>query len=96
MLSFKENDFVRYIHSNTSKPLKINNINCGRYYFEGTNMSCLEYEIIPWTPEPGEWVIPDTGVNEDMFVVMKYNGISLIPNRCQPFIGELPYNLKDL
>ena len=96
MLSFKENDFVRYIHSNTSKPLKINNINCGRYYFEGTDMSCLEYEIIPWTPEPGEWVIPDTGVNEDMFVVMKYNGISLIPNRCQPFIGELPSNLKDL
>lgn len=96
MLSFKENDFVRYIHSNTSKPLKINNINCGRYYFEGTNMSCLEHEIIPWTPEPGEWVIPDTGVNEDMFVIMKYNGISLIPNRCQPFIGELPSNLKDL
>lgn len=96
MLSFKENDFVRYIHSNTSKPLKINNINCGRYYFEGTNMSCLEYEIRPWTPEPGEWVIPDTGVNEDMFVIMKYNGISLIPNRCQPFIGELPSNLKDL
>lgn len=96
MLSFKENDFVRYIHSNTSKPLKISNINCGRYYFEGTNMSCLEYEIKPWTPEPGEWVIPDTGVNEDMFVVMKYNGISLIPNRCQPFIGELPSNLKDL
>lgn len=96
MLSFKENDFVRYIHSNTSKPLKINNINCGRFYFEGTNMSCLEHEIIPWTPEPGEWVIPDTGVNEDMFVIMKYNGISLIPNRCQPFIGELPSNLKDL
>ena len=96
MLSFKENDFVRYIHSNTSKPLKINNINCGRYYFEGTDMSCLEYEIKPWTPEPGEWVIPDTGVNEDMFVVMKYNGISLIPNRCQPFNDELPYNLKDL
>ena len=96
MLSFKENDFVRYIHSNTSKPLKISNINCGRYYFEGTDMSCLEYEIRPWTPEPGEWVIPDTGVNEDMFVVMKYNGISLIPNRCQPFIGELPSNLKDL
>ena len=90
MLSLKENDFVRYIHSNTSKPLKINNINCDRYYFEGTNMSCLEYEIRPWTPEPGEWVIPDTGVNEDMFVVMKYNGISLIRNRCQPFIGELP------
>ena len=90
MLSFKENDFVRYIHSNISKPLKINNINCGRYYFEGTNMSCLEYEIRPWSPEPGEWVIPDTGVNEDMFVVMKYNGIPLIPNRYQPFIGELP------
>ena len=48
-----------------------------------------------WTPNHGEWVIPDTGINEDMFVVMKYNGVSLIPNRCQPFIGELPSNLKE-
>ena len=39
----------------------------------------------------GDWVIPDTGIDEDMFVVMKYNGVSLIPSRCRPFLGELPY-----
>ncbi len=44
-----------------------------------------------WEPKNGEWVIPDTGINEDMFVVMKYNGVSLIPSRCRPFLGELPY-----
>ena len=56
---------------------------------------CVELKYIEkWIPEPGEWVIPDTGVNEDMFVVMKYNGVSLIPNRCEPFIGKLPSDLK--
>ena len=39
----------------------------------------------------GDWVIPDTGIDEDMFVVMKYNGVSLISSRCRPFLGELPY-----
>lgn len=44
-----------------------------------------------WTPKKGDWVIPDTGIDKNIFVVMKYNGISLIPERCRPFIGELPY-----
>ena len=113
MSNFKVGDFVRYIHSNTSKPLKINNINCSRYYFEGTGMSCLDYELIPWTPESGEWCwvfnddrIPTISqfveINEDM--TRKY--FAVYPNKphalgswykhCEPFIGELPSNLKDL
>lgn len=44
-----------------------------------------------WIPKNGEWVIPDTGIDKNIFVVMKYDGISLIPERCRPFIGELPY-----
>lgn len=53
---------------------------------------CVEMEYIEkWHPKEDEWVIPDTGIDEDIFVVMKYNGISLIPERPRPFIGELPY-----
>lgn len=53
---------------------------------------CVEMEYVQkWTPKEGDWVIPDTGIDEDIFVVMKYNGVSLIPSRCRPFLGELPY-----
>ena len=53
---------------------------------------CVELEYIQkWIPKVGDCVIPDTGIDEDMFVVMKYNGVSLIPSRCRPFLGELPY-----
>lgn len=122
MLRFKENDFVRYIHSNTSKPLKISNINCGVYYFEGTGMSCLEFEIKPWTPEPGDWCwfydnetdVPTLAklisINKlfdrkETYMVATPSCISetsynysrtMSFARCQPFIGELPTNLKDL
>ena len=122
MSNFKVGDFVRYIHSNTSKPLKINNINCGRYYFEGTNMSCLEHEIRPWTPEPGDWCwfynnetdIPTLAKlisisklfdRKETYIVATPSCISetsynysrtMTLANCQPFIGELPSNLKDL
>ena len=53
---------------------------------------CVELKYIKkWIPKNGEWVIPDTGIDKDIFVVMKYNGVSLIPSRCRPFFGELPY-----
>ena len=48
-------------------------------------------KIKKWEPKIGDWVIPDTGIDKDIFVVMKYNGVSLIPSRCRPFFGELPY-----
>lgn len=104
MSNFKVGDFVRYIHSNTSKPLKINNINCSRYYFEGTGMSCLEYELIPWTPEPGEWcwfwdehytsaiLAKFENISNGLFLEHHGNEFEY----CEPFIGELPSNLKDL
>ena len=112
MYNFKVGDFVKYIHSNASKPLKINNINYSRYYFEGTSMSCLDYELIPWTPEPGEWCWffnKDRIPTISQFVefhkdINKY--FATYPNKqksfgayythCEPFIGELPSNLKDL
>lgn len=100
MLSLKENDFVRYIHSNTSKPLKINNINCGRYYFEGTNMSCLEYEIRPWTPEPGDWcwnsifglvkVLCETKTKGHFICWNPWRKEEQTLRINEPFIGELP------
>lgn len=74
---------------------KISAINSETYTLSGTNI-CYKSQATKWTPEPGEWVIPDSGINDDMFVVMRYNGVSLIPSRCQPFIGELPSNLKEL
>ena len=52
---FKVGDFVRYAHANSPKALEINNINGGRYYFTNSEMSCLEYELVPWTPVKGEW-----------------------------------------
>ena len=48
-------------------------------------------KIKKWEPKVDDWVIPDTGIDKDIFVVMKYNGVSLIPSRCRPFFGELPY-----
>lgn len=56
------------------------------------NHCFLQWEL--WRPQPGEWVILDSGINKDTFVVIKYNGVSLIPERCQPFIGELPTYLQ--
>ena len=64
----------------------------GNQYDDGVEIK--SEDCIKWIPKPSEWVIPDTGIEDDIFVVMKYNGVSLIPARCEPFIGELPSNLK--
>ena len=90
MNNFKCGDWVRYkgiarIEAITHTGYHLSN----GYITKGDNG-----EMKLWIPKVGDWVIPDTGVDEDMFVVMKYNGISLIPNRCQPFIGELPEGIK--
>lgn len=48
-----------------------------------------------WKPKDGDWVIPDSGISDDTFIVYKYEEKGfLIPNRCQPFLGQLPKNLK--
>ena len=84
---YKVGDLVTNYNFCEQKPFKLTNS-----HFRGVTARNEEWfnSLMLWTPKVGEWVIPDTGVYEDMFVVMKYNGISLIPNRCQPFIGELP------
>lgn len=46
-----------------------------------------------WKPKEGDWVIPDTGIDihNDTFIVYKYQiRGSILPDRCQPFIGTLP------
>ena len=98
MEQFKVGNFVRHKILRTAH--KCTSINEGEFSNKISTVPSIsfdseymnQYEL--WFPEPGEWVIPDTGVNEDMFVVMKYNGVSLIPNRCEPYIGELPSDLK--
>ena len=95
MYEFKVGDWITISGPMGKFTEQISSINTDTFTLRGTNI-CYKSQATKWTPEPGEWVIPDTGVNEDMFVVMKYNGVSLIPNRCEPFIGELPSNLKGL
>lgn len=43
-----------------------------------------------WKPIIGEFVIPDTGVSVDGFMVMRYDGVSLLADRYEPFFGSLP------
>lgn len=67
------------------------------------NYSVDRYKIKPeepkfkegnWIPEEGEWVIPDSGIKDDSFVVCKYRHQGgLLPRRCEPFIGTLPKSL---
>lgn len=80
---FKVGDWVRDSRDNSLKQVL------------NPNSPAALSDYIKWKPQLGEWVIPDSGIDKDTFIVMKYNGVSLIPERCQPFIGELPTNLKD-
>lgn len=95
---FKVNDYVR-IDDLIGKILEDNGTLIKVEIYQSREKSHPDYliqdvykeYIQKWIPVPGDWVIPDTGINEDLFVVMKYNGVSLIPSRCRPFLGELPY-----
>ena len=98
-MSFKVGDWVtsKSWADTDRSPAQITNIELATtpdeedFVFLGDNY-CIELEYIEkWVPKEGDWVIPDTGIDKDMFVVMRYNGVSLIPSRCRPFIGELPY-----
>ena len=60
------------------------------------NSPAVLSDYIKWKPKPNEWVIPESGINGDAFIVMKYNSVALMSERCQPFIGELPTHLKEL
>lgn len=95
MSEFKVGDWVRNSISrgDIGKIVEFTNEGYSKTVCLTHNNHCfLQWEL--WRPQPGEWVIPDSGINKDTFVVIKYNGVSLIPERCQPFIGELPTILQ--
>lgn len=94
MQQFKKGDWVRLKYKSHKRPYKVlevigNEVLLNTEEYPKKDNLWKQEDCTLWTPEPGEWVIPDSGINDDMFVVMRYNGVSLIPNRCQPFIGEL-------
>ena len=99
---FKIGDYVRYIHTNSPKPLRIVNINCERYYFENAEIILRTDEIEKWEPREGEicifWDAVDTGAVISKFSYMeqeKYGTDLYTWNNCMPFTGILPPHMRD-
>ena len=99
---FKVGDFVRYIHTNSQKPLRIINIHCERYYFENAEIILRVDEIEKWEPKEGEicifWDTINTGAVISKFSHMeqeKYGTDLYTWNNCMPFTGTLPPHMKD-
>lgn len=101
---FKVGDFVRYIHAHTPKALEINNINGDRYYFTNAEMSCIEHELITWTPVKGEWCWFYNNAYNKYSHLAKFNGMWENKFRsttdtpwqfCEPFLNSMPSYLKD-
>lgn len=103
---FKVGDFVRYIHTNSQKPLRIININCERYYFENAEIILRVDEIEKWEPKGGEVCIfwDNKHTNEAIIARYSHSERSFYyplkkPNscyqNCMPFIGTLPPHMKD-
>ena len=102
---FKVGDFVRYIHhSPNTLALQINNINCGRYYFVNSCMSCVKHELEPWKPIKDEWcwfydsktnkyshLSQFNSINNGYFKSMSINYY----NFCEPFLNSKPSYLRD-
>lgn len=96
----KEGNFVRYINSNNNKALRINNINCGFYYFDDTGMSLRIDEMIKWNPNPKElcWFTNDTTELRAVlgqFDCMTYDNFYKATNcssysNCEPFLNSKP------
>ena len=105
---FKVGDFVRYIHSNNNKALRINNINCERYYFDNSEISLRLDEIIKWEPSPKElcWFTTRAAMLDGVnYAVLGYfNTIIGLDyttthgdtfRHCEPFINSKPSWFKD-
>lgn len=107
---FKVGDFVRYIHAHTPKALEINNINGDRYYFTNSEMSCIEHELITWTPVKGEWCWFYNNKDSKCSHLAQFydmnksfdNSLSTFMSSpitkwhyCKPFLNSLPSHLKD-
>lgn len=101
---FKVGDFVRYAYSTPARALEINNINGNRYYFTNSEMSCLEYELEPWTPVKGEWCWFTDSKSSKYAIVSQFKEtwnaefISITDaywKFCEPFLNSRPSYLKD-
>lgn len=99
---FKVGDFVRYIHTNSQKPLRIININCERYYFENAEIILRVDEIEKWEPKGGEvcifWDTRGSHAIIDTFRFKtnnKYHTENTFWDNCMPFTGVLPPHMKE-
>ena len=100
---FKVGDYVRYIHTNSPKPLQIVNINCERYYFENAEIILRLDEIEKWEPKEGEvcifWDNHSAGAFIDKFECLsnkgKYHTERSFWNNCMPFTGVIPPHMKE-
>lgn len=104
---FKIGDYVRYIHANSQKPLRIVNINCERYYFENAEIILRIDEIEKWEPMRGEICIFWDNYMEEAFIA-RFNYITNEKDskymcmedqswwdNCMPFTGALPPHMKE-
>lgn len=100
---FKIGDYVRYIHANSPKPLRIVNINCERYYFENAKIILRLDEIEKWEPREGEVCIfwnndSNTAVIAKLRYIVStgtYRTEHSYWDNCMPFTGALPPHIKD-
>ena len=100
---FKVGDYVRYIHTNSPKPLRIVNINCERYYFENAEIILRLDEIEKWEPREGEVCIfwnndSNTAVIAKLRYIVStgtYRTEHSYWDNCMPFTGALPPHIKD-
>jgi len=78
---FEVGDWVRFTQTST----QIEQYN-GKPYHKNV-------QVEPWQPQPGEFVIPEAGIVSYSFIVLKWKEGDKYA--CQPFLGELPTDLKD-
>ena len=100
---FKIGDYVRYIHTNSPKPLRIVNINCEKYYFENAEIILILDEIVKWEPREGEVCIfwnndSNTAVIAKLRYIVStdtYRTKHSYWDNCMPFTGALPPHMKE-
>ena len=88
---YKVGDLVTNYNFCEYKPFKLTN-----KHFRGVTARNEEWfnSLILWTPKDGDWVIQDKCVFDNAFIVMRYDSVSMNPDSCKPFLGELPEGIK--
>lgn len=91
---FKVGDLVELLYTNPKLVGVVEKLDISQAFIKwGNGKSWKSFDkLIFWQPKEGEWVcsIKDT----DSFEVYRYKSYPN-PKPCQPFIGTLPFNLKD-